>query len=274
MPSVPGHEFQGRDVDVKHIVSLSGGMSSAIAADRVLDRYGHDATTLWFADTAWEDLDLHRFLFDLQQRWGKEIVTHRDGRTPLEVAEDEKIIPNQRLAPCTFRLKIDPFRRYLETFEKPVTVHIGMDWRETKRMEAPKARYEKIKGVSVDYPLMWAPIEYRPYGDVMEEWGITVPRLYKMGLTHNNCGGRCVKQGVGNWKRLYHSMPERFKEVEDWETAQRAKGGKLANYAISRDQKGGKVRPKPLSVIRQEAETEHAEELPLIDDNFSCFCAS
>jgi hypothetical protein len=31
---------------MQHIVSLSGGTASAVAADRVLTRYGHDATTL------------------------------------------------------------------------------------------------------------------------------------------------------------------------------------------------------------------------------------
>ena len=37
---------------MKHIVSLSGGTASAVAADRVLKRYGEENTTLWFADTS------------------------------------------------------------------------------------------------------------------------------------------------------------------------------------------------------------------------------
>ena len=40
-----------------HIVSLSGGIASAVAADRVIGRYGDDVE-LWFADTSWEDDDL------------------------------------------------------------------------------------------------------------------------------------------------------------------------------------------------------------------------
>jgi hypothetical protein len=43
---------------MQHIVSLSGGTASAVAADRVLTRYGPENTTLWFADTSWEDEDL------------------------------------------------------------------------------------------------------------------------------------------------------------------------------------------------------------------------
>ena len=55
---------------MKHIVSLSGGTASAVAADRVLKRYGAEDTTLWFADTSWEDEDLYRFLKDLEAYWG------------------------------------------------------------------------------------------------------------------------------------------------------------------------------------------------------------
>lgn len=142
---------------MQHIVSLSGGVSSALAADRVIQRYGREHVTLWFADTNWEDEDLHRFLSDCMKRWGGELLTYRDGRTPLQVAEDERIIPNQKLAPCTFRLKIEPFSEYLATMEKPVTVYLGLDWTEIHRMEAPKRRYEEIDGVSVDFPLMWKP---------------------------------------------------------------------------------------------------------------------
>ena len=50
---------------MKHIVSLSGGTASAIAGDRVINRYGKENVILWFADTSWEDEDLYRFLEDL-----------------------------------------------------------------------------------------------------------------------------------------------------------------------------------------------------------------
>ena len=70
---------------MQHIVSLSGGTASAVAADRVLTRYGPENTTLWFADTSWEDEDLYRFLEDLEAYWKVTIVRYKDGRTPLEV---------------------------------------------------------------------------------------------------------------------------------------------------------------------------------------------
>lgn len=257
---------------MRHIVSLSGGVSSALAADRTINRYGREHVTLWFADTSWEDADLYRFLDDCMARWGGELVRYQDGRTPLEVASDVSLIPNQKRAPCTRILKIEPFIAYLATQAKPVTVHLGLDWTELHRMDAPKRNYEAIEGVTVDYPLMWKPYEMRSYFDVVRlEWGIKIPRLYEIGFPHNNCGGRCVKQGIREWKRLQIHEPERFAEVRDWEQAQRAKGGARANYAITRDQSGGTVTPITLAELESDWQPDPAQ--PVQEDMFACFCS-
>ena len=47
---------------MNHIASLSGGTSSAVAANRVIERYDKDKITFWFTITFWEDQDLYRFL--------------------------------------------------------------------------------------------------------------------------------------------------------------------------------------------------------------------
>jgi hypothetical protein len=80
-----------------------------------------------------------------------------------------------------------PFRKYIAELPKPITVMLGMDWKEQHRLDAPRKAYEAL-GYQVDYPLMWKPWELRPYQDVIrEEWGIEPPRLYAMGFPHNNC---------------------------------------------------------------------------------------
>ena len=94
---------------MEHIVSLSGGTASAVAAERVIERHGAGNTTLWFADTLWEDETLYQFLADLEKRWDKRIVRHTDGRTPLEVADEKQLIPNSLAAPCSHELKQKPF---------------------------------------------------------------------------------------------------------------------------------------------------------------------
>lgn len=254
-----------------HVVSLSGGTASAVAANRVLKRYGPSEVMLFFADTAWEDEDLYRFLDDLEAYWEKRIIRHRDGRTPLEVAAQASIIPNQRRAPCSIELKVKPFRAMLEQLPKPVTVHLGLDWTEAHRMARPKAEYEAIEGVTVDFPLTWKPAPTGRYYDQVKAWGIKPPRLYEYGFPHNNCGGRCVKQGIKEWLRLRQAFPERFEEVKAWEQAQRAKGGARANYAIARDQSKGTVTPLTLVEIEQMADDTSQADL-FAGDAFSCFC--
>lgn len=254
-----------------YVMSLSGGTASAVAADRAIERYGREAVTLWFADTSWEDEDLYRFIDDLMKRWGGRLQMERDGRTPLQVAEDKHIIPNQRVAPCTLALKVEPFVKFLQTQPKPLTVLLGLDWREQHRMVRPRERYEEIPGVSVDYPLMWKPYEWQPYADVVRSWGMEPPRLYALGFPHNNCGGRCVKQGIKEWLRLRDTFPERFNEVRDWEQVQRALGGARADYAIARDQSGGAV--KPVTLLELEKRESPESEGSFQDDLFACFCS-
>ena len=251
---------------------MSGGTASAVAADRVLKRYGAEDTTLWFADTSWEDEDLYRFLIDLEEYWGVTIVRYTDGRTPLEVAEKQNIIPNQKIAPCSQVLKTRPFKAYIKDLPKPLTVHLGLDFTEMHRATRPKLEYEKLSGVTVDLPLLWEPVAKPPHRYTVEEWGIETPRLYKLGFPHNNCGGRCVRQGIKEWLRLKHTFPDRFTEVADWEQEQRAKGGARADYAIARDQSRGRATALPLYDIPMVK----GEQLPLgtsNEDVFSCFCS-
>lgn len=254
---------------MKHIVSLSGGVASAVACQRVIDRYGRENVLIWFADTSWEDEDLYRFVDDCMKRWGGELIRYCDGRNPLQVAEDEHIIPNSRVATCSRKLKTEPFTKWLKQVEKPVTVHLGLDWSEEHRFEAPKKNYESIDGVTVDFPLNWKPYEF-DYFSVVRSWGITTPRLYGMGFPHNNCGGRCIRQGIGEWKRLRAHFPVRFEEVRDWEAAQREIGDARSEHAIAKTQRNGATQPLTLAEI-EENETvstgSHKQE-----DLFGCFC--
>lgn len=247
------------------LVSVSGGMQSAVCADTVVQRYGADAVDFWFADTLVEDPDLYRFLDDLERRWGKPVTRYTEGRTPLAVAQDEHIIPNQKIAPCTHRLKIEPFMAHLRACPKPVTVYLGMAFWEKHRMDTPRARYEAVDGVTVDYPSLWAPMDYRPPADVIRGWGIEPPRAYAEGFSHNNCGGACVKQGKGDWLRLLRWKPDLFRQYEEWEAEMRAKGPPFDAYAFCRDERGGVVKPFTLRELRESREAQRAMMPTLFD---------
>jgi hypothetical protein len=53
-----------------------------------------------------------------------------------------------------------PFRRYIAQLPRPLTMMLGMDWKEQHRLEALRKAYEAL-GYQVDYPLLWKPWERR-----------------------------------------------------------------------------------------------------------------
>ena len=252
---------------MKHVVSLSGGTASAVAGDLVIKKYGKENVTLWFADTQWEDEDLYRFLEDLENYWDMKITRYVEGRNPLQFSEDWKVIANGRMRICSKGLKSEPFFKWIKQFDpKPVTVHLGMDWSEEHRMATPIAKYGLIKDVELDFPLIWKPIITKKYSEVVKSWGIEIPRLYKMGFPHNNCGGRCIAQGKSGWKLLQDRLPERLKEVAEWEDKMRKKHPeKLGKMTIL---KGTTL--KELAKVGQ-------DQMSMFDgvaeDSYGCFCA-
>ena len=61
------------------IVMYGGGLTSYEAARRSIERFGHNATEIWFADTRIEDEDLYRFNYDVEEILGKKIVVFVQG---------------------------------------------------------------------------------------------------------------------------------------------------------------------------------------------------
>lgn len=273
---------------MKHIASFSTGLSSAVMVERLLARYGKDAVTVVVMDTLIEDDDNYRFAADCGRRWGVDFVWLREGRDPYQVNADHNVIPNQKAAYCTFDLKITPFKKYLASLKDALnrewmdngglergewspslTVHIGFDYSEVHRCAATDKNYNAL-GYAVDYPLLWKPLEHRPYAQVVrQDWGIEPPRMYGMGYTHANCGGRCVKQGKGDWLRTLINFPERYAEAEAWEAKMRENPTNAA-YALLRDQSDGEVRPMTLRQLREEYEAGQSAPLFTLDRASAC----
>ena len=56
--------------------------------------------------------------------------------------------------------------------------------------------------------------------------GIEIPYLYKLGFSHNNCNGFCVKAGIGHYKNLLEKNRLFYLECENKEERIREKLGK------------------------------------------------
>ena len=82
---------------MKHIISYSGGLGSAITADFICKQYGKENVILLFADTLVEDEDLYRFNNDVVKLLGVPLIIIAEGRTPWQVFNDVKYIGNTRV---------------------------------------------------------------------------------------------------------------------------------------------------------------------------------
>jgi hypothetical protein len=255
-----------------HIVMFSGGKGSYLTAKRVVAAHGAENVTLLFADTLIEDEGVYQFLSDTTRVLGAELVTISDGRTPWELFEDTRFIGNTRVDICSRVLKRDLLDRWIKEHFQPeeVVVYVGIDWTEVHR-------FERLAPRKLPY-IYKAPLCEPPFYDGPEEMlaeifldGIEIPRLYKLGFAHNNCGGFCVKSGHAQFKILLEELPDRFAHHEEREEHLRRVIGK--DVAILRDRRGGKTRPMTLKEFRERLEVEGQLAPDETHDFGGCGCA-
>lgn len=230
---------------------FSGGIGSWCAAKRVAERHGTAELTLLFTDTLVEDPDLYRFLDEAATNVGGELVRLAEGRTIWEVFRDERFLGNHRVDPCSKILKRQLADRWLRDNCEPesTVVYVGIDWSEEHRFT--RLRDRRLPWV-YEAPLCEAPyLTKKQMLAALSEEGIEPPRLYGMGFAHNNCGGGCVKAGIGHFALLHRALPEVFTSWEQNEADLRAQ---LGEVSILTDRRGGSRKPLPLSVLRQRLE--------------------
>jgi len=214
--------------DVKHIVMMSGGIGSWAAAKRVANQIGTEDLIMLFTDTKFEDEDTYRFLHEAADNVGGQLEIIADGRDIWQVFEQNKFLANSRVDICSRVLKRELADKWIAERFTPetATIYVGIDWSEEHRYTRMARR-----------KLPWvyrAPLCEPPYLTKMqlhkwaEEEGLKQQRLYTMGMPHANCGGGCVKAGVGHWRHLFKEWPERYalweqKEQELYEKVPNAK---------------------------------------------------
>jgi len=277
---------------MKHVVMFSGGLGSWMTAKRVAEQHGTDNLYLVFADVkghatsphSGEDEDTYRFIKEAAANVGGELVWLVEGRDIWQVFKDNRFLGNSRLANCSKFLKQQPCREWLDANCDPAntTVYVGIDWTESHRLPAIVNAYLPYKA---EAPLTEAP--YLDKDDVRaacEAEGIAIPRLYKAGFPHNNCGGFCVRAGQAQFELLLREHPERYAyhEAKEEELREylgkdvsilkdRATGG---NAGLMADVKRGQAGPTavPLTLRRFR---ERLEEQPALFDEYAfggCGC--
>lgn len=233
---------------MKHIISFSGGAGSWGAAKRVAEKFGTENMILLFADTLVEDPDLYRFLADSSQNLGVPITRIAEGRTPMQVMRDEKIIGNSLIDPCSKILKRNFIKKWLKENFSPdeCIVYIGIDWTEDHRLPPV---VERNKPYRYEAPLCAEPyITKAQTLEWMRAEGIRPPALYSIGAAHNNCGLACIKAGQAQWELLLRTNPKTYLEWEEWEESMREEVG---DHSILKERANGQAKKLTLRKFRE-----------------------
>lgn len=232
-----------------HVVQFSTGIGSAEVLRRVVGQHGRENTIALSADTLEEDHDNWRFAREVVRSLQCPWVILADGRTPMQVGRDVRVVPNNRMAVCSRILKRELLRKYINEHYDPTEtiIYLGFDWTEPHRVEAARKPWEPY---TIASPLCDPPYIEKPA--LIAFWkslGIEPPSLYEDGFAHANCGGGCVRSGQAQWKLLLEKRPEVYAKWEAEEERSRTELGK--DVAILRDRRGGETKPMTLRDFRE-----------------------
>ncbi len=236
------------------VVQWSGGIGSWAAAQRVAAAHGTHRMVLLFADVLIEHPDLYRFSRQAADQLGVPVTRVCDGRTPWQVFSDVRFLGNNRLAPCSHILKQIPCRTWLEHATTPdaAIVYVGIGAFEVHRTAPIERGWAPWR---VEFPMCSEPhLSRADMLDWARSMGLRIPALYELPyrLSHNNCGGFCVRAGIRQWSRMLTLDPTGYHQAELREQRLRAE---LGDVAILRDRSGGGSRPLPLTELRHRLTT-------------------
>lgn len=186
---------------------FSAGATSAVACKLALKKYPD--LKILYIETGSHHPDNERFLRDCERWFEKEIVTLRSMyyKDVFDVIERTHFIRSHIGASCTGKLKIDVRKQY--EYEHNIERYIwGFDFdkNEIRRSERMVERYPEFQH---EFPLIDQKLDKPACLCLLEQAGIELPVLYRMGYHHNNCVP-CVKSSMGTWNRTRRDFPELF----------------------------------------------------------------
>lgn len=187
---------------------FSCGAASAVATKLALQT---KEVTIAYCDTSIrEHPDNMRFLKDCEKWFGQEILilgNDEYDRDPDVVFRKTRYLVGPSGARCTAELK----RSVRLEFQKPDDIVIlGYT---TEEYETRFKRTQEAEPLVNFWPILWEKgLSKQDCLGVLQESGIELPEMYKLGYKNNNCIG-CVKGQAGYWNKIRVDFPERFEEM-------------------------------------------------------------
>jgi hypothetical protein len=193
-------------------VWFSCGAASAVAAKLTLDKYASTARIRILNNpVVEEDADNRRFLLDVQAWLGVEIETVAARRYPLQSARDvweqRSFMSGPKGAPCTIELK----KRARQDWEADNRA----DWHVLGFTADEKTRHDRFvltERSNVLPVLIDNGVTKNDCYAILQDAGLTLPRVYRMGYPNANCIG-CVKATSPTyWNHVRQQHPDVFQD--------------------------------------------------------------
>lgn len=213
-----------RSKKMRTVSWFSCGAASAVATKLALKE--NPDTIVVYCEVKEEHKDNKRFLKDCEEWFGKKIIVLGNDeykRSIYEVFWKSKYMSGVLGAPCTGKLKKSLRLDFEEPDDKQV---FGYTCEEVGRVERFKNGNPLIDIVT---PLIDSGLTKSDVLAIVQDAGIELPEMYKLGYKNNNCMG-CVKAAsVGYWKKIQIDFPKMFNKAAGMELIT---GCKLCKYTV------------------------------------------
>jgi hypothetical protein len=205
---------------------FSAGAASACATKLAIEKYGHDRVDVLYCDTLkYEHPDNWRFLLRCQSWFQHGITLLKSERYDdiFDVFDKTKYLVGVGGARCTTELKKIPRKKYQHIDDIQV---FGYTEEETGRIKRFEEQNPEIK---LDWILRDQGVDKAHCLKMVQQAGIELPAMYRLGYKNNNCIG-CVKGQQGYWNKIRVDFPEAFDRM--------AKQERKMNVAINKSYAG------------------------------------
>ncbi len=197
------------------IIWFSCGVTSTVAAKITLDlsRNSGIPIEIVYCDTSSEHPDNKRFLSDCENWLDYPItILHSKIYDDIwDVYEKTKYIAGIKGARCSLEMK-KRVRLDFEDVKNDIQV-FGFDSSERKRANKFKKNNPEV---ILATPLIKRNISKATCIGIIQEAGIEIPYMYKLGYKNNNCIG-CPKGAKGYWNKIRKDFPDEFQRMAEME---------------------------------------------------------
>jgi len=260
---------------MRHLVWFSCGAASAVAAKLAVEKYP-DCKVLYCDTLKYEHKDNPRFMRDVERWIGKEIVILGSGKYKdiYDVFERTGWLIGVGGARCTTELK----KNVRKAYQKDGDVHhFGLTADE-------EGRIDKFEDDNPELELEWILRDegmtknecYR----IVQQAGIELPMMYKLGYNNNNCIG-CPKGQAGYWNKIRVDWPDAFEKMAKQERKMNVAINKsyatrieLADGTIIDNPKQENGKTKRVRIFLDELHPEAGRDVPMPDIECGVLCVT